>query len=158
MVQALVAATAGIFALFGGGGHTGDRQDTKPFRPGFEKHATSTAAMTVNIACVAAAVAAREASLDTAVGTYTTDINSAYSARATALASAYAQTDKDGIRKAVKTAWQTFAAALKLDGKNWKKAQRDTWTQFKMAIKSCGGGATSLVDNGNGGGEFEGAN
>lgn len=157
MMEALVAATAGVFALFGGG-HPGDRPDNKPFRPEMERHATTTGAMSVNIACVAAAVAARERALDAGVATYTTDINTAYTARAAALATAYAQSDRDAIKKSVRTAWQTFAAALKLDGKNWKKIQKDAWTQFKTAIKSCGAGATAVADNGNAGGEFQGGN
>ena len=147
MFNSLVAATAGIFSIFGGGG--GQHQDVKPFRPQEERHATSTAATAANIACVAAAVDAREAALDTGVGTFASDINAAYTARKSALATAYAQTDPGAIRTSVKTAWKTFAAALRLAGKNWKTVQRGAWEQFKTAVKACGPGSASVVDSTN---------
>ena len=142
----ILLTAAGIGAFFGLGG---DHKAPPPDRHGAEVHATTTAGTSVNIACIAAAVAAREAILQTAIGTNGTDISAAYSARASALASAYVQTDTSAIRKAVKTAWTTFSAALRVAHKNWKTAQQGAWSQFKTALKACGGSATTVSDSAN---------
>lgn len=59
---------------------------------------TATDATVTKIACVGTAVVAREASLDAGMTAYTGAVNGAYSARATALASAYSQTTASAVK------------------------------------------------------------
>ena len=152
------AAAAGVLALFGASS-TGDHHFPPPHdgtstgeHQRFDRHASSTPQ--IDFTCVSAAVATREAALDTAVSTHTTDINAAYTTRASALASAYSQTGNDAIKKAVRTAWAQFGAALKLSKKNWQKAKDAAWQSFRTAAKACGGNASALSDGGNAGQEF----
>jgi len=145
------AAAAGVLALFGAS-TTGDHRFPKPPRDEFRPHASST--VTVDMACVSQAVAARESALDSALATHTQDINAAYTTRATALASAYAQTGNDSIKKAVRTAWQQFGAAMKLTKRNWQKAKEGAWKSFRDAAKACGGNASAVSDGGNVGQEM----
>jgi hypothetical protein len=146
MNNIFLAAAAGISALLGvGGNHTVPPPDQHTA----QVHATTTGKGHIDLSCVAAAVAAREASLQGAITANTGTVTSAYSARASALASAYAQSDNDSIRKAVKTAWGDFRAALQLAHQNWKTAQQGAWSQFKIALKACGTGAASVSDSAN---------
>lgn len=135
---------AGIFGI--GGDHKPlptDQQHRVEF------HASTTAKTAIDISCVAAAVAAREATLDSAVSTQSVAVNSAYTDRASALASAYAQSGNDTIRKAVKTAWTNFAAAIRVAHKNWNSSQQSAWQTFRVALKACGTNATAVSDSGN---------
>lgn len=148
MSNALAGLAAGVMAVFGASSINDHRMPSVP-RGDMKVRATTTASGSVDLACVAAAVAARERSLSTGVGTYTQSVSSAYSTRASALASAYAGSDLATIRAAVKTSWQNFGAALKLAQKSWRTAQQAAWTQFKIATKSCGAGAASVADSTN---------
>ena len=145
MENFFLTAAAGITALFGG---NADHKLPPPNREMAKTHASSTASG-ANIACIAAAIAAREAALGSAVSTNTQALTSAYSERAKGLASAYAQTGNDAIRKVVKDAWAKFRASLRVAQKSWKTSQQDAWTQFKTAIKACGSSAPSLADTAN---------
>ena len=148
MFKALVGAAAGIFTLFGAS-TTGDHRPVHVEDRGlFERHASSTIA-SVDVACVAAAVAAREAALGTAASANAQALTTAYSDRASALAAAYTQTGKDAIRKAVKNAWSHFGAALRLAHKSWKSAQQAAWSHFRTAVKACGAGAANVSDSSN---------
>lgn len=144
-----LTAAAGVSAIFGGGG---ERKIPPPFpRNEVKLHASSTGKTALNISCVAAAVAAREQAIGGAMTTLGQDTNAAYSARASALASAYAQTEPRSIKASVKKAWNTFNASLKVAHKNWKTAQQSAWSGFKTAIKSCGSGVESVADSANAG-------
>jgi len=139
-------AAVGLAAIMGGG--ASGTIDHRPLPPRDRGHASSTIA-NVDLSCVAAAVAAREAALGTAAGANAASLTSAYTDRAAALASAYAQTDKTEIKKAVKDAWAKFGAALRLAHKSWKSAQQAAWTQFRTAVKACGTGASAVTDSAN---------
>jgi len=142
MMHSLAGVAAGIMAFFGASttalGHLPDQRG----------HATSTVPA---ISCVAPAVAAREQALGAGMTTYTQNLNAAYAARATALASAYSQNTSDAARKAVKSAWATFGAALRIAHKDWVKAQKDAWGQFRTAVKACGPSASAVADSSNAG-------
>ncbi len=148
MVQELLASAAGILALITGATSTGEHRPLPFMRNEVAKHATSSAG-TFDMTCVKNAVAAREATLGTAVAANTQAMTTAYSTRASALASAYSQTGKDTIKTAVKSAWANFKAAMRVTHKDWKTAQQAAWTQFKTAVKACGPGATAVVDSAN---------
>ena len=162
MIKAwLASAAVGAMTLFGASS-TGDH---KPPRMEGREKATSTmmerqgeremnrmgssTTKTIDVACVAAAVSAREVTLQAGITTLTGDTNTAYITRATALASAYTQTGNDAIKAAVKTTWQQFGAALKIAKKNWQKSRDDAWKTFKTAVKSCGGSAFQISDSNN---------
>jgi hypothetical protein len=148
MNTVFMTAAAGIGALMGlfGGGHPATSSVPLPRHE--PMHMTSTT-VSADISCVAAAVATREATLDTAINAETGTISAAYSTRASTLASAYAQTGNDSIRASVKTAWAAFATSVASAHKDWKTAQQGAWTQFRTAVKSCGGNAAAVSDAAN---------
>jgi hypothetical protein len=153
------AAAAGVLAVFG---FAGDRAPTTThsFNGGTSTHkverVASSTKPTLDISCVAAAVAAREASLDNAASGYTSGINAAYTARASALASAYALSGNDVIKTAVKAAWKQFTTATQGTKRAWQKSRENAWQTFRTAIKSCGPTASSLADTANAGSELSG--
>lgn len=160
MENFFAAATAGIAAIFGGFGGGGNNKLPPPNRNEIRNEIKLQASTTargpavarrgsIDIACVAAAVAAREAALGTAASGNAEALTSAYSARASALASAYSQTDNEAIKKSVKSSWANFGAALRLAQRGWKNAQKTAWTQFKTALKACGPAASSIADTSN---------
>jgi hypothetical protein len=145
MWNALVGVAAGFVAMFGGSTTsttTHNPHDYNDYRP----HATTTVAQSVNIQCIAAAVAAREASLGSAQSANMSAVNSAYATRASALAAAYSQITPDSIKKGIRAAWNSFNAAVKMANKTWRTAEQAAWKQFKTALRACGNGATSYAD------------
>ena len=154
MENFLAAATAGIAAMFGGFGGGDNRMpppERNAVRNEIKLQASTTARGSFDVACIAAAVAAREAALGIAAGANAEALTSAYSARASALASAYSQTGNEAIKKSVKSSWANFGAALRLAQRGWKNAQKTAWTQFKTVIKACGPAAVSIADTANAG-------
>jgi hypothetical protein len=149
MFKELLTAAAGVAAFFGGASSTADHRLPPPHRQEVQQHATSLKAGSFDVSCVAAAVAAREAVLAAGISTNSQAINTAYTDRAAALASAYAQTDQGAVKKAVKSAWDKFGAALRLAHRGWKTAQQNAWSQFRTALKACGAGATTVSDSSN---------
>jgi hypothetical protein len=137
------ALTAGSFLGFlHGGPATSTRpiEDNRPF-------ATSTIAdtrshlgnvATSTIVCVGAAVSVREQSIDTAEAALTSVLNSAYSNRAGALASAYAlTTGGDAVGVAVRAAWQGFASSTKSAQNAWKRRRTAAWQTFMTSAQAC---------------------
>ena len=90
-----------------------------------------------DIACVAAAVAAREAELSGGAKTHGDAVAGAYTARATALADAYAASSTPSIRQGVKTAWDAFKASVQTARKSWQAMTVKAWADFRNAIKNC---------------------
>lgn len=90
-----------------------------------------------DIACVAAAVSAREAALSAGIQTHGNAVASAYTARATALGEAYRATSTPTIRHSVKKVWDTFNTTVRAARKSWHTARDGAWSQFRTAIKSC---------------------
>ena len=93
---------------------------------------------TTPAACLGAAVAVRESSLDAGMTIYTQALNAAYAARATALETAYAQTDGNkSVHTSIKSAWAVFAASMKDSRNTWRFARNAAWTTFSSSTKSC---------------------
>ncbi len=90
-----------------------------------------------NVACVASAVAVREGTLVAAVGVQGSAVQTAYSARARALATAYTKTSTTEIRKGVNDAWNQFAKSTKESSRTWKTAKNNAWSQYKASVKNC---------------------
>ena len=108
------------------------------------------------ISCVSNAVNTRESALVSAISTYTQSVNSAYSARAAALQQAYSQTPGQSvIKKAVRSAWATFSAAMKSARSGWQSARKSAWATFGSAVKACKA-PTVATDAGNAGAEASG--
>ena len=114
-------------------------------RPGMVKERMYASA---DIQCVAAAVAAREASLSAGAKTHGDAVSAAYSARASALGSAYTATSTPAIRHAVKGVWETFNAAIRTARKSWQTVRDAAWSQFRSAIKNCKA-STEVLDTAN---------
>lgn len=103
--------------------------------PAFAATATPTSQQ---VACIGAAVDAREAAIDNALGVFAQSLTSDYSARATALHQAYAlPPGGNAIKNAVKAAWATFNASAKADRTTWQNARNNAWATFRAAAKAC---------------------
>ena len=149
------AAAVGVVAFLGAS-TTNDHRPPRDLRGESSTTREAKLGANFNIACVAAAVAARESALGAAVSTHSASVSAAYAARASALLSAYSQTGNDTIRKAVKNAWKQFAGATRAAKKGWQFSREAAWQSFRTAIKSCGNGASSVADHGNAGSEMSG--
>lgn len=138
-------AAAGIFSLFGVGGH-GTNPVYQPRTDDGGTARTTTTHQSVDLACVSKAVAARETSLASGMSTFTGSINSAYSTRSSAMQSAFSNSTPDAIRTASKTAWTNFMASTKSAHDKWHAVQQSAWTAFASAVKACGGSASTVSD------------
>lgn len=88
--------------------------------------------------CMASAVAAREAELAANLSDLHKSISDAYTARASALASAWSGTKtRAEIKAAVKDAWKTFKSSVKSAQASWKSDKKSAWATFKSAAKAC---------------------
>jgi len=147
MWQEWMAGALAAAALIGSS--TADMFSKKP-RPPKERATTTERVISgVDAACVAAAVATREAALGSGIGANGTAISEAYAARATALASAYVSTTRPkAIKRSVKSAWDTFGAAQRLAKKSWQTSREAAWKQFRTDVKACKG-ASEVSDEAN---------
>ena len=102
-----------------------------------DKSTQKTAKASVHFACIGAAVATREATLDVAVTTHMTSIQNAYNTRAIALSAAYAGTADTTATAAIKAAWSTFNTSIKTAASTWKTSQLAAWKTFKTASTAC---------------------
>ena len=167
MIKAWVASAAvGVMSLFGASS-TGDHRPPRlndrtqgsstEVRQGEGEHfgkrmgdkSASSTGQAIDVTCVGAAVATREAAIGAAMTTFTSESNTAYTTRASALATAYTQTGNDTVKTAVKSAWKQFSAAVKVAKKGWQSSRDTAWKQFKTSVKACGGGSSSVSDSGN---------
>lgn len=97
-------------------------------------NATTSAAA---IACVGAAVGARETALGGSVSTYSQSVVSAYSARATSLQQAYMLTTGSAVKAAVKSSWSTFTSTIRSARSAWSTGRSDAWKTFRTAAAAC---------------------
>ena len=105
---------------------------------------TSSAAV---LACVSAAVDARETSLNAGITTHGQALNTAYTTRAAALHSAYAAGTNDQVKSAIKVAWTAFRSSIMDVNKAWVTSKSSAWTQFRTAVKACK--ASTTISDGN---------
>lgn len=94
---------------------------------------------TRDIACVGTAVATREDALIAALDEFTADAKAALQARKTALAAAYAKTDRTEVRNDVRAAWKTYRSTMKTIRAELKADKRAAYSAFKIAARACGG-------------------
>ncbi len=138
MREWLAAAIGSIFLAGSSTGAALPRNDRAPIK---ERPASSTRQISaIDIACISAAVAARESALATVLATKNGTETAAYTARATALSAAYTGTDAKVVKASVKTAWDAFATAQKNAKMTYQRGRESTWQTFKSAIKACKGG------------------
>ena len=151
MVKAwLTAALGSIFLMgstTGAGMHEKDRRpmNERPASTSRPMASSSRAMKDVDIACVGAAVAARETSLSSAAATQNQAVATAYAARAAALNTAYAGTDAQAVKESVKKAWEDFSKATKGAKQTWQRSKENSWKTFKDAVKACKG-AEAITD------------
>src|SRR3989344_9599818 len=108
MENFIAGAAAGIAAIFGGFGGGNNKMpppERNAVRNEIKLQASTTARGSFDVACIAAAVAAREAALGIAAGANAEALTSAYSARPFPLPSGFFQTSHQGIKKSVKPSW-----------------------------------------------------
>lgn len=98
--------------------------------------------ITTKIACVGAAVNAREQALDAGYSTYASAMNAAYQARATALSQAYQATSSKQVWQGTHAAWVAFDSAAKSAGEAWKSTRTGAWSTFDSAAAACKASAT----------------
>ena len=89
------------------------------------------------IACVKPAIATREAALAAGWSTYADAKSAAYTARASALATAYTNAMFNTVKDDVKIAWATFRNTTKSARSTWFRTRGTAWRTFKAAAKTC---------------------
>ena len=94
------------------------------------------------IACVAPAVATREAAIQSAFSTFSTSMTSAFTKRASDLATAWTLTDKIARDAAIRTAHSTFRDSSSTAKKTYNTGRQAAWQQFSTARKACKAPAT----------------
>lgn len=94
------------------------------------------------IACVAPAVATREASIQSAFSTFSASMTSAFTKRASDLATAWTLTDKTARDTAIKSAHATFKDSAIAAKKTYNTARQTAWQEFSIARKTCKAPAT----------------
>ena len=100
-------------------------------------YADSTTSESTVISCVKTAVATREAALGAGWSTYADAKGDAYTARASALATAYSKTTYEEVKVATKAAWTAFKNTAKNARSTWYRTRRDSWLSFKAAVRGC---------------------
>jgi hypothetical protein len=118
-------------------------------------HTSTIVVDATKLACVGAAVNARESALDAAIATHSSAVVAAYNARATALSAAYSKTTAKDVRAAVKAAWKDFNSAIRSAQKAWRTARDAAWKTFRTAVRACKA-PSSVSDGGNSGLEASG--
>ncbi|MEO8065282.1 MAG: hypothetical protein ABI643_00310 [Candidatus Doudnabacteria bacterium] len=98
---------------------------------------TPTQLTTVDLACAQTAVNTREAAVIAAVSAHSGSWTAALQARQTALNTAWGLSDTTARRAAINAALKTYKTAHKATQTAFNKAQRDAWTAFKTAAKTC---------------------
>ena len=100
-------------------------------------HVSSTPKRTVDMVCMVAAVDVREAALQSAFSTFSTAQSAALAARASALHTAWGNTDAKVRRTALKTAWQTYRTAHRAAVSAHRTAHNSAWSAFRAAERAC---------------------
>lgn len=123
---------------------------TKEGRPLNMKVSSSTKPLSAEqIQCVGVAIATREASLASGIGTFNQSISSAYTTRAAELAVAYSKTNVAELRASISVAWKNFNTTTKEAQKSWRTTKDSAWKTFKTNAKACGTSNESLSDSAN---------
>lgn len=97
------------------------------------------------IACVAPAVATREATIQSAFSVFSASMTSALTKRTSDLAAAWALTDKIARNTAIKTADSAFKVSASAAKQTYNAARLTSRQQFTTSRKACG--APAVVEN-----------
>lgn len=98
----------------------------------------SSAAATVDGACVSAAVDKRDTALISALGTFHTSVSAALTVRKDALKAAWVLTDVSAREAAVKAAWKAFGTSAREAKHAFRTAKKTAWKTFKTEARACG--------------------
>ncbi len=127
----MLAVLFGISSVFAEGQESKERslvRDQKTTTPVLDATA---------IACVKTAITKREDALIAGESAYATAVGSAYTARKTALLSAWDSADAKTRRSAVRAADQAFKSAVQTARKTWNTTRRGAWNTFGTERKAC---------------------
>ncbi len=103
----------------------------------FAQTGTTSTDQTAALACVAKAVADREAKIQSAFSAFSSSMTSAFQTRASDLASAWAMSDKTARKEAIRNAWKKFSDSKRAARKTYNIATKTAWKDFKKAKKDC---------------------
>ncbi len=93
----------------------------------------------VDLACMTSAVDKREAATVSAWNAFNTAMQSALSARTSALHTAWGMTDTKARRAAIRAAWSAFRKAKRTARMDYNKAVKSAWGTFRTDAKACHG-------------------
>ncbi len=108
-----------------------------------DKAAATAAQAEAARACVAAAVDKREVAIAAGWSAYASGTTANLAARRTALAAAWAMTDRAARRTAISAAWKTANEAQRATLKTWRAAKKSAWEQSSKDRRACGPSAAS---------------
>ncbi len=98
---------------------------------------SSKAAVTVDTACMQAAIDKRETALIAGVDVYSASVKTALTVRKDALKAAWAITDKTARNTAIKAAWTAFQGTWKNASAAMKTVKKSAWAAFNTDAKAC---------------------
>lgn len=98
---------------------------------------------TVDVACIQAAIDKRDNAIIAAVDTFHDAAKSALQTRRDALKAAWALTDRDARRKAIRSAWENYRKSVRQARQDLNKVRRAAWAQYKTDRRACGKGVSS---------------
>ncbi len=113
------------------------REDRKEDRQEDRKSSSTTVLDATQMACIKTAVGKREDALLAGHDAYALAIKNAYTARKTALTTAWDQADRTARRTAVKNADMAFKTSVKSAKSAWGTARRGAWKTFETDRKAC---------------------
>lgn len=96
-----------------------------------------TVALSDVLACHQAAVAARESSILSAFTAYQTSMQSALTTRASALNTAWGNSDAKVRKTETTTAWNTYRKASQANNKTFTNAKNAGWKAYNIAVNVC---------------------
>ena len=103
--------------------------------------ATSTAGTVpspTKVTCVQNAIEKRDSAIIAGHNTFNTSIVGALTARKDSLKSAYAQTNRESMKAAKKTAWNNFSSAQKSAHDTMRSTRKGSWNTFSTDMRACG--------------------
>lgn len=91
------------------------------------------------VACVQAAVEARDTAVIAAMDTFSSSVKTALTARKDALKAGWALPTLKDVRAALKIAWAAYVKSFREARQTLKDDKKTAWDAFKSALKSCKG-------------------
>lgn len=91
----------------------------------------------VDLVCMQNAVVTREDAIIAAFDTYHANVKTALTTRRDALKAAWAISDRDDRKEAIRKAWSDFKGTWKKERKALNEAKKATWKKFNETSKTC---------------------